>query len=167
MAETLQNLSIISFAVAGVCLVLTIFFLFFFNIPTVIGDLSGRTAKKSIAKMRVANEKTGIKSYKGSKINAERGKLTGTMPDFDNPGKKKEKSENERPETGILSENQINKFESEATGILDVEATGLLVDEDETAPLNPSAQNIVKHRDGKKLTMLNEIVFIHTDEIIE
>lgn len=80
MAETLQLLSIISFAVAAVCLVLAVFLWFFFRIPDVIGDLSGRTARKSIAKMRAANEKSGSKSYKESKANAERGKLTGTMP---------------------------------------------------------------------------------------
>ena len=70
MAQTLQTLSIISFAVAGVCLVLAVFFWFFFKIPIVIGDLSGRTARKSIAKMRAANEKSGAKSYKESKTNA-------------------------------------------------------------------------------------------------
>ena len=80
MAQTLQTLSVISFVIAGACLVLAVFFWLFFKIPTVIGDLSGRTAKKSIAKMRAANEKTGTKSYKESRINAERGKLTGTIP---------------------------------------------------------------------------------------
>lgn len=35
-----------------------------FKIPIVIGDLSGRTAKKSIERMRLNNEKTGNKSYK-------------------------------------------------------------------------------------------------------
>ena len=82
MAETLQTLSIISFAVAAACFVLAIFLWFFFKIPTVIGDLSGRTARKSIAQMRAANEKSGVKSYKESKTNAERGKVTATMPDF-------------------------------------------------------------------------------------
>ena len=45
MAQTLQTLSVISFVIAGACLVLAVFFWLFFKIPTVIGDLSGRTAK--------------------------------------------------------------------------------------------------------------------------
>ena len=171
MAQTLQTLSIISFAVAGVCLVLAIFFWFFFKIPTVIGDLSGRTARKSIAKMRAANEKTGVKTYKESKTNAERGKLTGTMPDS---GKlKKQAADDGKPETGLLAENKADGLEAEATGvlneatgILEDEATGLLIDENATAPLNASANSYLARTGGKKLEMLEEVMLIHTDEVI-
>ena len=164
MAQTLQTLSIISFAVAGVCFVLAIFFWFFFKIPTVIGDLSGRTARKSIAKMRAANEKTGTKSYKESKTNAERGKLTGTMPDVADDGK---------PETGLLAENKADGLESEATGVLDEatgilesETTGLLIDENATAPLDTPAHQHPTRTGGKKLEMVEEVMFVHTDEVI-
>jgi len=164
MAQTLQTLSIISFAVAGVCLVLAIFFWVFFKIPTVIGDLSGRTARRSIAKMRVANEKTGAKSYKESKINAERGKLTGTIPDS---GKKKKNiTDDGKTETGLLSENKVDGYESEATGILESETTGLLIDEDATAPLKDIVHNQPARTGGKKLKMIEEVMFIHTDEVI-
>lgn len=57
MAETLQTLSIVSFAVAGVSLIAAVFCFLFFRIPEVIGDLSGRTARRSIARMREANER--------------------------------------------------------------------------------------------------------------
>ncbi len=175
MAETLQTLSIISFAVAGVCLALTIFFGFFFKIPTVIGDLSGRTAKKSIAKMRATNERTGIKQFKGSKTNAERGKLTGTMPDLDKLDKKQEISVSDRPETDLLAENQADQLTTEATGLLENdatgkledEATGLLANENATASLDTSIQSKIEHKSGKQLTMLEEIILIHTDEVIE
>ena len=125
MAQTLQTLSVISFVIAGACLVLAVFFWLFFKIPTVIGDLSGRTAKKSIAKMRAANEKTGTKSYKESRINAERGKLTGTIPNLGKPDKSQRTPHDGKPETGLLTENKADGFESEATGMLD-EATGIL-----------------------------------------
>ena len=172
MAQTLQTLSIISFAVAGVCLVLAIFFWFFFKIPTVIGDLSGRTARKSIAKMRAANEKTGAKSYKESKTNAERGKLTGTMPDS---GKLKQKTvaDDGKPETGLLAENLADGLESEATGVLDEatgilegETTGLLVDENATAPLDTPVNKLPVRSGGKKLEMIEEVMLVHTDEVI-
>lgn len=172
--ELLKLLSTISFVVAGVCLVLAAFFWFFFKIPNVIGDLSGRTARKSIAKMRAANEKTGVKSYKESKTNAERGKLTGTMPDS---GKLKNKKAtppaNGQPETGLLADNKAEGIESEATGVLDEETsilgsetTGLLIDENATAPLDAPAHKQVARVGGKKIEMLEEVMFIHTDEVI-
>lgn len=162
MAETLQLLSIISFAVAIVCLVLAVFFWFLFKIPTVIGDLSGRTARKSIAKMRAANEKTGGKSYKTSQTNAERGKLTETIPN-----KKKN-----NPETTLLMENKANKLSSELTGILDNEetdnldsdATGLLVDKDDTAVLLDSDSHI--DTNVRKLELIEEVMIVHTNEVI-
>ena len=173
MAQTLQTLSIISFAIAGVCLVLAAFFWFFFQIPAVIGDLSGRTARKSIAQMRVANEKSGAKGYKESKTNAERGKLTGSMPDSAKL-KKKTVSDDDWPDTGLLAENQADTIEMEATGVLvdeatgmlDSEATGLLVDEDATAPLDSPVKKQAKRTGGKKLDMLEEVILIHTDEVI-
>lgn len=200
MAGTLQTLSIISFAIAGVCLALAVFFWFFFKIPTVIGDLSGRTARKSIARMRATNEKTGVKSYKESKVNVERGKLTDTMPDS---GKLKKAKGTEKQETGLLDENKAKAFDSEATGLLDEitakldsretglldeatgkldseetgllgeatgnlnsEETGLLVEENETALLNNATNKQIVYPGGKKLEMIEEVMLIHTNEVI-
>ena len=172
--QTIETLSTISFAVAGVCLILAVFFWFFFKIPSVIGDLSGRTARKSIAKMRAANEKTGAKSYKESKTNAERGKLTGTMPDSGKLKKKKEVPDDGKPETGLLAENKADGLESEATGMLDEatsilgsETTGLLIDDNATAPLDAPVHKQVVRTGEKKLEIIEEVIFVHTDEVIE
>lgn len=175
MAESLSTLSTISFAVAGICLVLAIIFWFFFKIPIVIGDLSGRTARKSIAKMRAVNEKTGAKSYKESKNNAARGKLIGTMPDSDKLAKKNVVDDGQRPETGLLAENRTEEVGTEetgvlldeATGILESEATGLLIDENATESLVKLTQTYRKRAGGMKLTMLEEVMLIHTNEVIE
>lgn len=167
MAHTLQVLSIISFAVAGVCLVLAIFFWIFFKIPTVIGDLSGRTAKKSIEKMRAANEKSGVKAYKASKLNAERGKLTSTMPGIEKVKKRESSPNNKKPETGLLEGNRAEGFESEETCKLESETTGLLIDDNATTPLAPTTHGPIPRSIGKKLEMMEEVMFIHTDEVIE
>lgn len=166
MAETLSTLSIISFVIAGVSLVVAVFLWFLFKIPTVIGDLSGRTARKSIAKMRASNEKTGNKNYRESKTNVSRGKLTGTMP---NSGKISEKKEENKQlvETGVLAENRAQVVNTDETATLDTEATGLLVDEDATAPLDTHIQSSVKREGGKKLVILEEVMLVHTDEVIE
>lgn len=175
MAETLSTLSIISFAVAGVCFAIAVFFFFFFKIPTVIGDLSGKTARKSIAKMRAANEKTGNKSYKESKTNLNRGKVTDTMHNFGKTSKKVSANNGTNPETGLLNENKAVKnvseetalLDDEATGFLDDETTGLLVDADATAPLDNQVQSVSKRTGGKKLVMIDEVMLVHTDEVIE
>ncbi len=52
MAEILHTLSIISFVLAVLFVVIAIIFWFVFKIPNVIGDLSGHNARKSIAQMR-------------------------------------------------------------------------------------------------------------------
>ena len=175
MADTLQLLSIIFFSAAGVCLLLTIVFGIVFKIPTVIGDLSGSTAKKSIAKMRATNEKSGNKSYKESKVNSERGKVTGTMPGiYKDKLDVKNSTDVVDPETGLLSENRADTSESEATGILDGEATsilgsettGLLIDENATAPLDTEAEIPSVRIERKQLRMIEEVIFIHTDEVI-
>ena len=48
MAETLSMVSMVSFVAAGVCLALTVMIVVCISIPNVIGDLSGRNARKSI-----------------------------------------------------------------------------------------------------------------------
>lgn len=158
MAETLSILSIVSFAVAGASFVLALFFWFFFKIPTVIGDLSGRTARKSIAKIRAANEKTGAKTYKESKTNAARGKLTGNIPDSAKLNNKESHTNSGKPETGLLAENKAGSIDSEETGMLDSEAT---------AALDTSTPPAVKRIGGKALKLMEEVMLIHTDEVIQ
>lgn len=56
MAETAAIVSNVSFVIAAICLILAVFFWFQYDILSVIGDLSGRNARKSIAQMRACNE---------------------------------------------------------------------------------------------------------------
>lgn len=158
MAEVLSIISIVSFVLAGVFLILAVFFWIKFGIPKIIGDLTGRTAKASIAKMRENNEKTGVKSFKPSAGNIERGKLTETASGFNEEATEKLDSSSIQPETGILSD---NKAEAEAdapeTDLLDA-GTALL---DEKEPITP-----IVHTNSSNIKIKDEITFIHTDEVI-
>lgn len=176
MAQTLQNLSKISFTISGVCFVLAVFLWFFFKIPMVIGDLSGKTARKSIADMRAANERSGIKFYGESRTNSERGKLTGLMTGTFKTKKKKTEqlkknpaksvTVKDAPETTLLAENKAETLKTQATGLLEAETTGLLVDEDATAPLVDMSNRISVRSKAKKFEMIDEVILIHTDEVI-
>lgn len=160
MADTLSLLSIISFAVAGICLVISIILWIVFRIPLVIGDLSGRTARKSIAKLRMANERSGEKGYRSSKVNAQRGKLTETMSGIHKARRSNEKPDAEqRPETGLLRDNISKGSRSETTG--------LLLDTDATQPLESCMAKEVQQISGIKMEMMEDIIFIHTQEYID
>ncbi len=58
---TLHWISVISFIVMTVLLVVTIILFFVYNIPAVIGDLTGKTARKQVAEIREQNRNIGIR----------------------------------------------------------------------------------------------------------
>lgn len=60
----------------GILAALSVALFFLLKIPQVIGDLTGRTARKAIENIRKQNEQTGDKMYKSSAVNLQRGKLT-------------------------------------------------------------------------------------------
>ena len=81
--------------------------------------------------------------------------------------KKKAPAEDVMPETGLLAANKAVVTDGQQTDLLEgSEATGLLVDEDATAPLHDEPKPIIKRTGGKKLKMLDEVMLIHTDEVI-
>lgn len=161
MADILHTLSIISFILAVLFVVLAIALWFVFKIPNVIGDLSGRNARKSIAQMRQNNEKTGDKSYKASEKNLARGKLTGTMEGI---GKTEP---NNIEETGLLNENLAHSYEAQDTGLLvDEKATGLLEESVETTSLDNSDSISNRVPSTVIIQIIEEVMLIHTEEVI-
>ena len=159
MDEILSTISIISFVLSGVCLILAILFFVKFKIPAVIGDLSGRTAKKSIARMRESNEKSGAKAFRSSRENENRGKITGIIKESAKLDKAVSQSKEESIETGLLIEQDVPTQSLDETSFLDESGTELLIENQQ-----PIAEPI--RRKGKQLIMLEEILLIHTNEII-
>lgn len=170
MAEVLSIISIISFVLSGICILLGAFFFIKFKIPSVIGDLSHRTAKKSIAKMRDYNEKTGVKFYKSSETNANRGKLTDTMSSPKKVEKKKDTAKSvtgNNPETGLLTDNKAENREQQQTELLNDSNETEKLDKNET-DLLLNNQAVKKDEPNKKVIfiMLDDVELIHTDEVI-
>lgn len=166
-AEILSMASTICYILGGLGLALSLFFWFKFNILAVINDLSGRSAKKAREANRKYKEDNGGKGYKPSRVNAARGKVTSEMKL--SAAKQKmpsETDEEDRPETGLLMPDQNRTpmaMETELLVSADAEETGLLVDENETALLTPEPATQVG---GKKMVLLEEVIFIHTNETI-
>lgn len=161
MADILHTLSMVSYILAVLFVILAIALWFIFKIPNVIGDLSGRNAKKSIARMRQNNEKTGDKSYRASEKNLARGKLTGTME-----GMGKVKSHTSIEETGLLNENLARKYDEQATGLLLNDATGLLDESDETDALEETVDVANRAPSIVVVHKIEELMLIHTEEVI-
>ncbi len=81
-APVFRIISIVCFSIAGVSLLLALFLFFKFKIISVIGDLTGKTARKSIEKMREENEKSGVKSHRPTPLAKERGPITKPIEEY-------------------------------------------------------------------------------------
>lgn len=126
--ELLNTLSLAAYITAGVLLLVAIALFFLLNVPKLIGDISGSTAKKAIEAIRQQNENTGDKAYKPSPVNAARGKLTDKI----SPSGKLE-----RRTSGMSISAQTEKFDT--TELLKAaQATTLLNIGNETTVLNQS-----------------------------
>lgn len=152
-------------AVASVVLfILAITLFFILKIPSVIGDLSGSTARKAIQNIRAQNEQSGDKRHKVSAVNQSRGKITDKIL----PSGRLEPSNAAPLGTGVVTD-KLN------TASLVPDETTLLESAGETTLLQPAGGTTLLVQDeGNETTLLtdvfavvHEIAFIHTDEVIE
>lgn len=204
MTQLYNIISIVAFSLAGVFFLVSLFLWFKFNIWEVIGDLTGRNAKKSIQQMRQENEKSGVNLYRTSGSYGARGG-SGEISVRQNSTK----TETDEIKTGgistggiktaritsvdegnnattLLSENNTDDenvttiLDSGATELLDDGATELL-DGGETELLDDGATELLDEGttvltdlaanpqstvNPTKLTIIQSIVLIHTDEEI-
>lgn len=161
------------------------------KIPNVIGDLTGRNAKKAIENIRKQNEASGGKAYKASAVNLERGRLTDKMTPSGNLqrrgitsvfGVHTEKistmkleqqasvgmdTDNESNETMVLEQDYSNETSvlnhnySNETTVLSQQNVGETTVLSSHMPQNPSETTVLN-----QFMVLEDITFIHTDEII-
>lgn len=74
--DVYRYIFLISGILCGIMFAVSIILFIVFNIPKIINDLTGATARRAIKSIREQNEASGDKSHRVSKVNAERGKLT-------------------------------------------------------------------------------------------
>lgn len=144
MAETLSVISTVSFMVSGVFAVIAAAVWFLFKIPSVIGDLSGRTARKSIERMRINNERSGDKPNLFHAVKT----VAPTIMD-------------ETPTAPLVVGGEVTSFgeENETLPLMDDNATEIL----NTLEKNVAAE---KRKEGIRLSILDEMILIHTNEEI-
>lgn len=171
MAQVYNIISIGGFSLAGVFLILAVVFWFRFKIPKIVGDLTGRTAKKSIAQMRSENEKSGKKLYTPQSSGSSGSiklKSVGEEKTASLPGEKGDESEKTLSlETELLMESNETELlregvETELLGMTDSLAVGGEESEEGTTLLNETMTD--GEPDGFRI--IQSIVFIHTQEVI-
>lgn len=196
MADTLELLSRIFYAAAAAAFLAAVVLWFRLKIPQTISDLTGRSARKSIAEVRARNEGGGVKNYRPSKVNLARGKLTRDfMSKQEGQTTEKLPQGGRRPDTVLLSENGAQTQATETTPLAGGNApTTQLHDQadapnDETEKLDPRTQQLdpetqpldrasqtldtvlldpspARQQGGKQLQILEEILLVHTDEVL-
>lgn len=156
MVEMIEKLSVIAFLAAIVCLLLAVFIWFRFRILSVINDLSGKTAKKAIEQIRSNNIRSGDKAYRSSQVNISRGSLTESIPDVP------------VDETEKLPKEQLGSLTPETTLFREDGKTELLLNYEGTTVLNNSTNHAVdvSERPKVEITILEQVVLIHTSEVI-
>ena len=162
---------------AVILLIISVILFFVLNIPSVIGDLTGATARKAIEDIRNQNENSGEKIYRSSLVNKERGKLTDKISPSGNLIK--------NPTGGIWGAMATEKISTQKLS----ETTGnetTILDSNETTVLSNNETTVLNSNFGEttlldstaianETTLLSQsmifeieydITFIHTDEVI-
>ncbi len=177
--EVLRYIFIGAAALSGLMLIVSVMLFIFLKIPSVIGDLTGATAKKAIEKIRNQNESSGDKIYKSSAVNRERGRLTdkifasGNIIKYEtNPlggamatakiATQELLEDSPSNETTVLGAEKDDGTTvlSEDTSVLDNETTVLSSQGEQAEMLTKS------RRRSKTFEIEYEITFIHTNEVI-
>ena len=162
MSDILNIISLVSFVLAGILLVLAVVLFFVFKIPSVWGDLSGKNARKSIERMRQNNEKTGKKAHVPSNVNKIQETQKSNIKDDE--------------QTAVLNNSNITSElkDTNATEILVYNnATALLVDDNATTLLvDDNATTLLSDYQAEQPDINNafdyieNIIIIHTNEVI-
>ena len=169
----------------GIFFAIAVVLFFTLNIPKVISDLSGRTARKAIENIRRQNEESGDKGYQTSAVNRERGKLTDKISPSGRLAKQRtaplgagamtEKIGTQKlapaGETDVLSDGGETTLLSEPAGETTVlgepagETSVLAEPMGETAVLTPQ-EPVQQPSAAQEFSVEFEITFVHTSEVI-
>lgn len=175
-AELYQNISIVAFVLAAIFLIIAVILFFVFDIPAVLGELSGKTAAKQVAEIRAANKNVVAKRRTVSASASTTQKATGKLTQNKTNQLAKANQTNKIDETEILVENTGSETEllSSETELLQPETelltngTTLLSPETtllspETTLLSPETTLLSPEVDFE---MIQDVVVIHTKEVI-
>ena len=169
----------------GVMFIVSVLIFVLLNIPKIISDLSGATARKAIKNIREQNEASGDKGYKVSAFNEARGKLTDKISPSGNVIQQQHAQMRGIDTTKINTQELVEETASETTVLGAYNETSVLnntgagetsvldggMSYGETSVLDGGmsyAETSVlgANTNNSTFTVEYEITFIHTNEII-
>ncbi len=176
MVEIIKTISIAAYIASGVFFGLSVFFWFKFRILSIINDLSGRTAHKSIEQMRASQEKLAARVYVPTEVNFRRVvpvEELAKKSHLSKPATTKSFDQNlfNAPPTDVQAA-KSNISETEVLGSTlykEGRTTDIIGYSGETTVLTGVRnyqQAVVEPKPKAELTIIEEIMFIHTDEVI-
>ncbi|MGM9972545.1 MAG: hypothetical protein ACI33K_00685 [Clostridiaceae bacterium] len=165
MQGTYERIATISFALSLLFFVISLIFFLRFDIWRIIGDLSGRTAKKSIERIKASGEAASGKKKEGLPLFFSKGRISEALGNL-GANKKAQKSSKELEVnkkavyTGgtNITEDLPDEYSTEILQESPKEksmATELLTPEKETA------------RVPVEIKLIEEVTIIHTKDVIK
>lgn len=178
-AEVYQMISMVAFGCGGVLTLIAVILFIKFDIPSLLGELSGRTAEKKVQEIREQNRQAVSMRQRGAErrrkvplYDAGAEAATGkTSKGMTMPMERKEsgrKSESRDEATAVLDEGAV--VLDEGTAVLDektavlAEATTLL--SEETAEEQTTILGEAPVPENGDFSMVQDVVEVHTAETI-
>lgn len=171
--EMYRYLSLGAAIACGVMVVVSVILFFTLQIPKVIGDLTGRTARKAIEDIRKQNEQSGDKVYRSSSVNLRRGKLTDKI----SPSGRIEARHTTPFGTGVITEKistqqlSVTEDSPDTTILAEGNETTVLTQAPDVAPIPSICTETTvlqqwEEENDRSFVIEYEITFIHTNEVI-
>lgn len=145
--QTYNLIGIILLSLCGLFLLISTFLFIYFRIISVIGDLTGSTAKKQIERIRDENIQSGNKRFRPSPINVKRGKLTEHVTEKIVNSKKSQADSTELLYEGVRTLSDGTEVLSDGTQTL-------------------SNETVILNEGSAAVEVVKSIMLIHTDEVI-
>ncbi|WP_426350419.1 hypothetical protein ACPWSR_04025 [Alloiococcus sp. CFN-8] len=165
MERTYETIATISFALALLFFVISLIFFLRFDIWRIIGELSGRTAKKSIERIKASGEAASGKNQAGLQLFFSKGRISEALGNL-GANKKAKGSAKETPAnkeavyTGgtNITEDLPDEYSTEILQeTLEEESVG-------TELLNPEKESA---RLPVEIKVIEEVTIIHTKDVIK
>lgn len=162
-------IAIVGFSLAGIALIVAVFMFIKMNIPSVIGDLTGKTVAREIKAMREFNNSKGDRRFRPSKVNMERGTLTekvDTLIDDDKAMAEAHASKRlDRTETNENKKNSKSQKSNGTIGLNDFEMNPTDVLNEGSTPTEVLGDNSTEVLESNATEMLskNQTEVLNTD----
>lgn len=168
-AEVYQMISMAAFGCGGILTLIAVILFLKFDVPSLIGELSGRTAEKKVQEIREQNRQAVSMRQRGTE---RRHKVsvydTGTeaagrtSKGVMEPGKQEEKAVKQNAETAVPDEETV--VLDEGTTVL--EETTVVLDEGTTILEETVVPDGVPIPENNDFCMVQDVVEVHTAETI-